>query len=105
MDAGAARSGGGTGRHAGLRSLCLHRRGGSSPPPSMSYANGRDVTRPRRLSRGTGASLVVVEVEAVSVEVLDRELPQPPRLRFQGPNDVRSRLLPPVVPPLATLRQ
>src|SRR5260221_1168938 len=93
MDAGAARSGGGTGRHAGLRSLCLHRRGGSSPPSSMSYANGRDVTRPGCLSCGTGASLVAVEVEAVSAEAFAGELAQSPGLRFQGLNNVRSRPL------------
>ena len=49
--ASTARSGGGTGRHAGLRSLCLHRRGGSSPPSSTSTTSSH---RERRVSLREG---------------------------------------------------
>ena len=38
-----------------------------------------------------GACLIVMEIESVSVDILDGELPQPPRLGFQGLNDVRTR--------------
>src|SRR6478672_5616487 len=42
------------------------------------------------LERLCGTSLVMVEIEAIPVEVLDSELPQPPGLLFQGVHDVCS---------------
>lgn len=35
--------------------------------------------------------LIVVEIEEVPVQILNRELPQPPRLFLQGFHDVRTR--------------
>jgi hypothetical protein len=55
-------------------------------------ANAPGVVRADGPSEGMrSASLVMVEIEAVSVEVLGGELPQPPRLLFQGLNNVRAR--------------
>jgi len=43
-----------------------------------------------RVGRAPDAWLVMVEVEAVSVQIVDSELPQPPWLLFQRINDVCS---------------